>query len=193
MARESMRLGERAGGGLEIKDGGGIWAGPGAKSPVPPPADRSPEDQSLSPGAPDRPNGMIDEEILDAVAGRIVRMGLTTPAIFFLESSKPLSYVGSQGLVFLEPFIKSVLNLAYYDRFVRLMEDRANFERLIERIEELDELEQKKERDRKREAKEQKSANGSGGPTDALGAEGTAPKGWRRLFSRGTARRGAGK
>jgi hypothetical protein len=81
----------------------------------------------------------LDEALLRAVAGRIVRMGLAVPAIFFLESSKPLSFVGSQALVFFEPFVKAFLNLKSYDRFANLMEDRANVERLIRLVEEVEE------------------------------------------------------
>lgn len=79
-----------------------------------------------------------DTELIEAVAKRVVGMGMATPAVFFLESTRPLSYVGSQVLVFLEPFVKSFLNLASYDRFVALMEDRKNIEILMDRIERLD-------------------------------------------------------
>ena len=114
---------------------------------------------------------MSDSELLDAVAKRVVRMGLSTPAVFFLESSKPLSYVGSQALVFLEPFIKSGLSVAYYDRFVALMEDRQNVERLIVRIEEADEAAQEEERARRRAEKAASASN------PQLGW-------WRRIWTR---------
>lgn len=76
-----------------------------------------------------------DEELLAQVARQIVRRGLAVPAVFFLESSKPLSYVGSQALLFLEPFVRIFLSAPNYDRFARLLEDRDNYERLIEAIE----------------------------------------------------------
>lgn len=90
-----------------------------------------------------------DEALLTAVAGRVVRMGMAVPAVFFLESTKPLSFVGSQALVFLEPFVKAFLNLASYDRFTTLMEDRKNVERLIRKIEELEDERARKEKDEK--------------------------------------------
>ena len=62
---------------------------------------------------------------------------------------KPLSFVGSQALVFLEPFVKAFLNLASYDRFTALMEDRKNVERLIRKIEELEDERARKEREEK--------------------------------------------
>jgi hypothetical protein len=97
-----------------------------------------------------------DQRLIEAVAGRVVQMGMAVPAIFFLESTKPLSFVGSQALVFLEPFVKSFLNLSSYDRFTRLMEDRKSIEKLIVRIEDLDEEARKAEKERRKREKEEK-------------------------------------
>ncbi len=108
---------------------------------------------SADPSAIGTPARLSDEEIFTQVATRIVRMRLTAPAIFFLESSKPLSYMGSQALVFFEPFVKSVLNVAYYDRFVVLLEDRGSVERLLLRIEELDQDEREAENTRRAETR----------------------------------------
>ncbi len=90
-----------------------------------------------------------DEALLASVAGRVVRMGLATPAVFFLESVKPLSFIGSQALIFFEPFIKAFFNISQYEQFARLMENREALERLLVIIETLDE----EERDRERAAK----------------------------------------
>ena len=106
-----------------------------------------------------------DEALLDAVAGRVVRMGLAVPAIFFLESTKPLSYVGSQALVFLEPFVKSFLNLASYDRFTAMLEDRRNVEKLLVRIEKMDEEARIKEKEEKRRRREEAREQARLGPT----------------------------
>jgi hypothetical protein len=108
-----------------------------------------------------------DEKLLDAVAERVVRMGMAVPAIFFLESTKPLSYIGSQALVFLEPFVKSFLNLASYDRFVALLEDRRSIERLLRKIEDRDEQARDDEKERKRQEKERKAAAPAPGGTGA--------------------------
>ena len=106
---------------------------------------------------------VTDEALLESVAKRVVAMGMATPAVFFLESTKPLSYIGSQVLVFLEPFVKSFLNLASYDRFVALMEDRKNIETLMVRIEALDEQAQDAEQARKRAEREEKKHPKNGG------------------------------
>jgi hypothetical protein len=80
-----------------------------------------------------------DQALLERIAGRVVRMGLAVPAVFFLESVKPLSFVGSQALVFFEPFVRAFLVLPDYERFTRLMEEREAIERLLSAIEGRDE------------------------------------------------------
>lgn len=107
-------------------------------------------------GGPGRKPPMTDEELLDAVAGRVVNMRLAVPAVFFLESTKPLSFIGSQALVFLEPFVQAFLSTEAYSRFARLMEDRQNLEALIRRIESKDEelrAREKQEKERRAEEK----------------------------------------
>lgn len=91
-----------------------------------------------------------EEAILDAVAGRIARMGLGVPAIFFLESSKPLSFLGSQFLVFIEPFVKTFIEVKNYEKFCLMMEDRDNVEKLIQKIEQLEEKAKEERRERKK-------------------------------------------
>ncbi len=98
-----------------------------------------------------------DEELLDAVAGRMVRMRLAVPAIFFLESTKPLSFLGSQLLIFLQPFVQAFLTIRNYERFAQLMEDRQNVERLIRRIEALDEDTRKEEKRQRADAKKKRA------------------------------------
>ncbi|MFC1712999.1 hypothetical protein ACFL6S_04980 [Candidatus Poribacteria bacterium] len=75
------------------------------------------------------------ERILKRVAAEIVSRRLTAPAIFFLESCSPLSFVGSQGMIVLEPFIHAIFNLPDYRRFALIMERRENVNRLITMIE----------------------------------------------------------
>jgi len=60
---------------------------------------------------------------------------MTVPAIFFLESVKPLSFLGSQALHFFEPMVRAFFNVQDYERFALLMERRENLEALLVRIE----------------------------------------------------------
>ena len=65
----------------------------------------------------------------ERLARGIVARGLATPAIFALESCKPLSFLGSQLLVFVQPFYSA-------PDWIDVLEDRERVERLICAIEE---------------------------------------------------------
>ena len=119
---------------------------------------------------------LTDQEILDRLASWVVTKRMTTPAILFLESHRPLSFVGSQAMIaaspiahFFEPFLQYLMGPGYehaiYKRFAGLMEDRENVERLIIAIErmsqkasELEREEKAKRKALKREAKEKRKA-----------------------------------
>ena len=58
-----------------------------------------------------------------------VRYRMTVPAILFLESVKPLSFVGSQALYFFEPMVRALFAVPEYERFAAMMERRADKER----------------------------------------------------------------
>ncbi|KPJ51755.1 hypothetical protein AMJ39_09355 [candidate division TA06 bacterium DG_24] len=96
------------------------------------------------------------DELLDKLARMIVERGLVTPAIFLLESMKPLSFIGSQVLVFLEPMVKSVFTVKEYDEYTRLLEDRSNVERLLQRIEGMEDEARRERARRKKERKAEK-------------------------------------
>jgi len=111
-----------------------------------------------------------DEALIESVAIRVVKMGMATPAVFFLESVKPLSFLGSQALIFFEPLVRSIFHLAQYERFARLMESRDSVERLLERIEALDEEARVRERAAREAARAARrtarAARGSAGSQD---------------------------
>jgi len=100
-----------------------------------------------------------EREILFKLADFIVRKGLTVPAILTLETVKPLNYIGSQTMVFLEPFVQAVFrDIAKYNTFRRMMEKRDNVERLLQKIEELDAIQFQKEKELKMKYKAGKKA-----------------------------------
>ena len=75
------------------------------------------------------------DEIFDRVTKRIVELGMTVPAILFLESSRPLNFIGSQFLLFLDPFVRIFLNSGDYAEFAEAIGDRDSFELFIQKIE----------------------------------------------------------
>ena len=74
--------------------------------------------------------------MLDELADAIVQRHLATPALFFLESMRPLSFVGSQMMVFLRPMIAMLwANPARWDQVQRVLEVRDSIEELTRRLE----------------------------------------------------------
>ncbi len=90
------------------------------------------------------------QKALELVAKKVVAWRMAVPAIMALETAKPLSFIGSQAMVFFEPIVQSVFSLKYYDTFRELMEDRENVERLLRLIEKYDAELQVKEKEYKR-------------------------------------------
>ena len=93
------------------------------------------------------------EEILTKIARKVVLWKMSVPAVLFLESVKPLNYIGSQMMAFFEPFVQTLFSWKDYDEFRKMMEERGTIERLLRRIEELDSETQAKEKVLKEERK----------------------------------------
>ncbi len=79
-----------------------------------------------------------DSQLITNLAKKIVRHGMTVPAIFFLEMVKYMSFIGSQLMVFFGPVITVFIQSESYYKITHLLEERQNVEFLmleIERIE----------------------------------------------------------
>lgn len=94
--------------------------------------------------------------VLEKVAKKVVEKSMSVPAIVFLESIKPLNFVGSQAMVFFEPIVQSLFNLKDYDTFRTALEKRQTLEILIQRIEAMDSVAQAREKRIKAFMKEEK-------------------------------------
>jgi hypothetical protein len=89
------------------------------------------------------PEGAIapsDEQraIIDTLCRHVVARGLTTPAIVFLESVRPLNYVSSQTLQFFSPILSVVADPRACNELAAFLEHRGSVEFLRQRIEELE-------------------------------------------------------
>ena len=96
------------------------------------------------------------EKLLDRIAVRVVGWRMATPAIMFLESVKPMNYVGSQMLVFFEPFVRAIFNFKEYSIFMEIMQERENVEVFLVKIEKLDLEAYRKEKEERKKRKEEK-------------------------------------
>lgn len=82
--------------------------------------------------------GLDDEEraLLDKLADGIARRRLTTAALFFLESMKPLGFLGSQAMRFFQPIVQVVWHSpGNYERLAGILERRGAIELLCRRLE----------------------------------------------------------
>ena len=78
-----------------------------------------------------------DQKIISNLAEQIVNRGMSVPAIFFLESTKYISFIGSQFLVFLGPIATCFINNQKYYDFTKILDKKSNIEFLLTEIERL--------------------------------------------------------
>ena len=79
----------------------------------------------------------LDEQDLALVkklADFVIKRGMAEPALIFLESVKPLSFIGSQAMVFFRPILTTFFSPKDYERLSRILEKRKSIDILIEEI-----------------------------------------------------------
>ena len=74
-------------------------------------------------------------EVLGRLADLVIERRLAMPAIFMLESVKPLSFVSSQAMICFEPIVEAFCSPAEYRLVAEGLADRENIEWLIQRLE----------------------------------------------------------
>lgn len=77
------------------------------------------------------------DQLIEGLARRLDSWSLATPAVAFLETHKPLSFIASQSLLVFQPLLTMFLDDVSLEEYVLLLEDRSNIERVICRLEEL--------------------------------------------------------
>lgn len=75
------------------------------------------------------------DEVLEQIAHKLERWGLTIPGIAFLEAHKPFAFLGSQVLLFLQPLLNGLVRPAVSEQYIRFLQDRDGIERLIQKLE----------------------------------------------------------
>ena len=78
------------------------------------------------------------KEVVEKVCREIVRRHLTTPALLFLEMSRPLNYLGSQTLHFFQPFFSAFSDSQSPQRFAEFLEHRGSIEYICQRLDDLE-------------------------------------------------------
>ena len=68
----------------------------------------------------------------------VVRRHLSTPALIFLEMSRPMNLIGAQALHFFAPLISAVTDADGHRHFAAFLEHRGSIDYLCRRIESLE-------------------------------------------------------
>ncbi|MDD5090671.1 MAG: hypothetical protein PHQ23_07110 [Candidatus Wallbacteria bacterium] len=83
------------------------------------------------------PLSQEDLEFLQKYARKIIKRRMEAPAIVFLESMKPLNFIGSQFMIGFQPIIGAFFDTASYDRIQQILEQRESIEIFIRLIEDM--------------------------------------------------------
>ena len=77
-----------------------------------------------------------EKELIEKISNYIVDNHMETPAILFLESMKPLAYIGGQmAILYLTPFL-DILD-KWSEEGIALFQKRENIELILKKIEEI--------------------------------------------------------
>ena len=76
--------------------------------------------------------------IVDRLCREVVNRRLATPALVFLETVRPLSYVSSQALQFFAPILSVIADAAACRELAEFLEHRGSIDFLCRQIESLD-------------------------------------------------------
>lgn len=73
--------------------------------------------------------------VVEQITEEVVKRKMGTPALIFLETMRPLNYIGSQVMHFFNPFISAIMTTDKYNRFTEFLEHRKSVDYLCDRIE----------------------------------------------------------
>jgi hypothetical protein len=101
----------------------------------------------------DEVNFEVTEErkkfLINKIAKKVIDYRLAPVAIIFLESSKPLTFLGNQFMIFMQPFYRALFSFREYEEIAAMLENRNNVEALICEIERLEEERNERKRTEK--------------------------------------------
>ena len=76
------------------------------------------------------------EQLIEHLTQQISQWRLALPAIVFLQVTRPLSFLASQGLLLCQPLLSFVYDAPRIADYADLLADRTNIDRLVGRLEE---------------------------------------------------------
>lgn len=100
-------------------------------------------------------------ELFGRLADKVVRLGFALPAILFLETMRPVNFIGSQVMLFFQPMLRSWFTLTEYNMLQQALERRETLGYFSDLIEARDLVARNKEREWKAQRKAEKRAQKS--------------------------------
>ena len=76
------------------------------------------------------------EQLIEHLTKQISRWRLTVPAILFLQVTRPLTFIASQGLLLAQPLLSFVYDAPRIEDYAQLLSDKASIDQLVSRLEE---------------------------------------------------------
>ncbi|HLG28838.1 MAG TPA: hypothetical protein VI387_01390, partial [Candidatus Brocadiales bacterium] len=76
----------------------------------------------------------LDEQdlaLVEKLADFVIKRRMAEPALIFLESMRPLNFIGSQAMVFFKPIITTFFSPKDYERLTQILEKRESIDILI--------------------------------------------------------------
>jgi hypothetical protein len=89
---------------------------------------------AVDPPGPATPNEE-ERKLVERFAHEVVRRGLTSPALMFLECSHSFNFLASQFLVFAAPILSVLFRGPEYQTLTRFLDRRGSVEYICRRIE----------------------------------------------------------
>ncbi|MBI5058627.1 hypothetical protein HZB60_02460 [candidate division KSB1 bacterium] len=98
-------------------------------------------------------------ELFDRLAAGVAARRLTVPALLFLESARPLNFVGSQAMLFFAPFVHALFDTRQYDLVREALERRETIGWLCDLLDAKEEVVRAREKALKSERRVAKTAS----------------------------------
>lgn len=99
-------------------------------------------------------------ELFDRLTALVARKRLTAPAILFLESVRPLNFIGSQVMLFFAPMVHALFTAYQYDLLQQALERRETLGYLTDLLEFKEETAAREERELRAQMKQEKKRRG---------------------------------
>lgn len=76
-------------------------------------------------------------QLVEKLSREIVKRRMVSPALAFLEMSRPMNFLGAQAMQFFAPILTTIFDAQSYEQFTRFLERRDAIDIWCDQIEEI--------------------------------------------------------